>query len=327
MDPIIVNYLSGMRLEGLQVFKNMAVVPLFISHNGGPEYRLLREALDKSLITITEVDQSGSVPEVKVVSTSQQPILLLDGEELIGAKQNRILNTSILLKGNSEMLIPVSCTEQGRWRYTSATFSDSDVVMSRRSRATKTLTVTGSLRAGRGYLSDQGQVWSAIDRLHAASGTTSLTLAMRDVYTAKAEELEPYKGAFESLPHQRGSLVLINGEPVGLDVISREGAYAALHPKLVKSYAIEALAVSKNEFDAPSLDKARAFLGEIRECEGIRFPSVGLGYDYRFEGPSVVGSALVFERSVIHLAFFRLGRSERADDRTGYLDRRVLGRG
>jgi hypothetical protein len=326
MDRIVANYLSDVWLGELQVFKNMAIVPLFVSHNSGPEYGLLKEALDEALIAITEVDPSGSVPELKVVNTSPRPILLLDGEELMGAKQNRVLNTSILLEGNSETVIPVSCTEQGRWHYTSPTFSDSDLIMSHRSRATKTLTVTGSLRVGRGYLSEQGRVWSAINALHVASGTTSQTLALRDVYTARAEELEPYSIAFECVPHQRGSLVLINGQPVGLDLISREGAYAALHPKLVKSYAIDALAGSNGGFDAPSLETAKAFLGEVRACETTVFPSVGLGYDHRFEGDKAVGSGLVFEKSVIHLAFFRLDRRERYDDKTGYLGRRDLAR-
>lgn len=321
MDPIIANYLSDVSFGELQVFKNMAVVPLFVSRNGGPEYGLLKEALDQALIAITELDQSGSVPELKVVSTSSHPILLLDGEELIGAKQNRVLNTSILLKGNSETVIPVSCTEQGRWRYTSAIFSDSDVIMSHRSRATKTLTVTGSLRAGSGYRSDQGRVWSAINSLHTASGTTSQTLALRDVYTAKTEELEPYSSAFKSIPHQRGSLVFINGQPVGLDLISHEGAYAVAHPKLIRSYAIDALAGSEDGFDAPSLELASAFLGEVRGCQEKVFPSVGLGSDYRFEGDKLVGSALVFQESVIHLACFRIDRREKYDDSTGYLGR------
>ena len=84
MDRIIANYLSDVRLGELQIFKNMAIVPLFVSGNGGPEYGLLKEALDEALIAITEVDQSGSVPELKVVNTSPRPILLIDGEELIG---------------------------------------------------------------------------------------------------------------------------------------------------------------------------------------------------------------------------------------------------
>jgi hypothetical protein len=99
---------------------------------------------------------------------------------------------------------------------------------------------------------------------------------LRDVYTAKTEELEPYASAFEAVPHQRGSLVFINGQPVGLDLISREGAYAAAHPKLVKSYAIDALVGSKDGFDAPSLEKASVFLNEVQGCEERVFPSIAL---------------------------------------------------
>lgn len=209
MDPLITSYLSELKLGELQIFRNMAVAPLFTSLHGGPDYGLLGEAIDATQLTITELDQSGSVPELKVVNTFPRPILLLDGEELVGAKQNRVLNTSILLKANSETVIPVSCTEQGRWRYTSTNFADSDVIMSHRSRATKTLTVTGSLRAGRGYSSDQMRVWADINTLHGEAGTASRTLAMRDVYTAKTDELEPYLHAFECISHQRGILVLI----------------------------------------------------------------------------------------------------------------------
>ena len=322
MDPTITNYLSALRLGELQVFENMAIVPVFTSLNGGPDYELLKGAMDEALITITEVNRSGSVPELKVTTTSPHPILLLDGEELIGAKQNRVLNTSILLKGDSETIIPVSCTEQGRWHYTSATFSDSGIIMSHRSRASKTETVTGSLRSKRGYSSDQLRVWSDIETLHREVGSTSQTRAMRDVYTAKTQDLEAYLSAFECVAHQQGSLIFINGEPVGLDVISRERSYWALHPKLIKSYAIDALLQSQGGFDAPSLDRARAFLQEAQDCEESRFTSVGLGYDYRFEGAQVVGSALVFEGHIIHLALFRLDRRGRADAMSGCRQRR-----
>ena len=72
----------------------------------------LQEALDQQVLEITELDESGSVPELKVTNTAAQYVLLLDGEELMGAKQNRVLNTTILIKPNSETVIPVSCTEQ-----------------------------------------------------------------------------------------------------------------------------------------------------------------------------------------------------------------------
>lgn len=324
MDPLITSYLSELKLGELQIFRNMAVAPLFTSLHGGPDYGLLGEAIDATQLTITELDQSGSVPELKVVNTFPRPILLLDGEELVGAKQNRVLNTSILLKANSETVIPVSCTEQGRWRYTSTNFADSDVIMSHRSRATKTLTVTGSLRAGRGYSSDQMRVWADINTLHGEAGTASRTLAMRDVYTAKTDELEPYLHAFECISHQRGILVLINDQPAGFDVLSREQAYQTLHAKLVNSYAIDALLQRKNGSDAPSLDTAHAFVGEARSCQESRFPSAGQGYDYRFIGARMVGSALVVQQSIIHLAFFRVFGSERGDTKSSNHQRRAF---
>lgn len=322
MDPIITDYLSELEVGELQTFKNMGIAPLFPSSNGSPAYTLLKRALDEELITITEVDKSGSVPELRVVNTSPLLILLLDGEELMGAKQNRVLNTTILLSGDSETVIPVSCTEQGRWRFTSAKFSHSDVIMSQRGRASKARSVSGSLDAERGYSSDQLRIWEDIRELHREAGTSSPTQAMQDVYTDKAEELNEYVQAFESIPQQRGSLVFINGEPAGFDVISREEAYAELHLKLVKSYAIDTLLQRKEQFDEPSVAKARVFLKEARECEESRFASIGQGFDYRFKGAKIVGSALIFEKSIIHLAFFRLDKDERDDHMSGYSQRR-----
>jgi len=131
---------------------------------------------------------------------------------------------------------------------------------------------------------------------------------MRDVYTAKTQDLAAYLGAFECVAHQQGSLVFINGEAVGLDVVPRQRAYQALHPKLVKSYAIDALLQGRGGFEAPSLSKARMFVKEAQGCEDNIFTSVGLGYDYRFWGQRVVGSALVVEGYMIHLALFRLDK-------------------
>ena len=43
-----------------------------------------------------------------------QPVLLLDGDEPVGAKQNRVLNLTILAPPMAEIRIPVVCIEQAR---------------------------------------------------------------------------------------------------------------------------------------------------------------------------------------------------------------------
>src|ERR1043166_2116735 len=125
MEVSIQNYLSGLALGDVQQFKNMVVVPLFTARDGGPEYLTLKEALEKTLVTVGEISLAGSVPQLKVTSQADVPVLLVDGEELAGARQNRVLNTTILLKEKSETVIPVSCTEQGRWSYRTRLFGHS----------------------------------------------------------------------------------------------------------------------------------------------------------------------------------------------------------
>ena len=151
MDSVIKNYLLNIELGKPRNFKNMGVIPLSTSINHDPEYITLKEALEKNQLTVKEVSHAGSVPELKVINKAEIPILLLDGEELVGAKQDRVLNTTILLKKKSETIIPVSCTEHGRWLYVSDEFTDSGTVMSPKIRMLKARSVSASLHESRQY--------------------------------------------------------------------------------------------------------------------------------------------------------------------------------
>jgi hypothetical protein len=84
MDGAIAKYISAFQYGELQTWRNMAVLPLFTSANHSPDYFVLKEALSRDLIKITEIGRDGSVPELQVVNTSELPVLLLEGEELVG---------------------------------------------------------------------------------------------------------------------------------------------------------------------------------------------------------------------------------------------------
>lgn len=79
--------------------RNLTLVPLKMEKHQArfQSYLLASEAIDVGVLTVTEVDESGTVPELLAINDADQPILLIDGEELQGAKQNRILNTSVLM--------------------------------------------------------------------------------------------------------------------------------------------------------------------------------------------------------------------------------------
>lgn len=73
----------------------------------------------------------------------------------------------------------------------------------------------------------------------------------------------------------------------------------------MKSYAIDAL-VRRHKINAiPDLAEAKAFVSSIAKTRESVYESVGYGSDHRFEGRSVVGSALVYNESVAHMAFFK----------------------
>jgi hypothetical protein len=115
MQEVIKEYLESAKFGRKQFYKNMAVFPLLSDYSLSLEYMLLDEALGAGLVEVTEVDNQGTVPNLKVHNKSPRMVLILDGEELVGAKQNRIVNTTILVAGNATVVIPVSCVEQGRW--------------------------------------------------------------------------------------------------------------------------------------------------------------------------------------------------------------------
>lgn len=317
MDAVVKKYLQSFEFAEAQFYKNMSVFPLLSGLNHDPEYLTLKEALEIQVLKIVEVSREGSVPELKAVNEGEKPVLLLDGEEVVGAKQNRVLNTSILIGGKAETVIPVSCTEQGRWAYESQEFQDSDTLMSSKVRRIKSQTVSDTLHESREYRSDQGTVWTAIEELSHQADAPSKTGAMRDVFTAKAEELDAYLKAFTLIPKQRGLLAMIGQDVVGFDFVSLEAAYKRLHAKLVKSYAMDALVQKNGDEGASPKEKARGFLAQAVKCKEKKYESVGRGSDLRYEGENMVGSALKVDKKVIHAAFFVISESEKTGEIAG----------
>jgi hypothetical protein len=286
----------------------------------------LGEALAAKDVTVTEVSAGGSVPELMVINRGNGPVLLIDGEELAGAKQNRVLNTSILLREVSETKIPVSCTEQGRWHYTSPLFGVSGNIMAHKSRSRKSGSVGRSLHAVGSYSSDQGEVWAGMAELQAKAGSKSPTSAMSDVYKSRDEDLRNCDEVFKCVPNQVGLLAFIGGEPAGLDTVSLTDAYAHLHSKLVRSYVLEGLLEPKKTSCSPETigAEARKFLDDLLAAEETEFPSIGYGTDHRFKSTNLVGSALVHENEVIHAAFFRRNEPDHPEQMRPYFSRRYF---
>lgn len=304
MENAMQDKLKHLRMGDVQQFRNVAVYPLFLDAKAVVDHLVLKEALENDTVVIREVDEGGHVPELVVVNNADKPLMILDGEELFGAKQNRVLNTTVLLRKKSATIIPVSCTEQGRWHYESKTFKDSGYIMSPRIRGLKNRSVQESLYRSGDYRSDQGAVWNGIHEQALNASVQSSTGAMRDIHEARNADVGDYEQHFSSLEGQNGILVAIGENVVGMDMVSNGGSYAMLHSKLVKSYLMDAILHETEASKGIDQAKAQQFIDDIAECQVDRYKSVGHGWDLRYEGRRLFGSALEYRKGLVHLAAF-----------------------
>ncbi len=98
-------------------FAGLTILPLY-PQSSSVEYIGLDEAVARGL-EILEVDEHGVVEELHVQNSLDELVLLYEGEELVGAKQNRIVEWTILAEAQSKLTVPVHCVERGRWAYAS----------------------------------------------------------------------------------------------------------------------------------------------------------------------------------------------------------------
>jgi hypothetical protein len=298
----IAESLSGLALGAPQVHLNLSVFPLIAQSDDAPSYVLLDDALEKKLAKVTEVSGAGSVPELALENSSAERILLVDGDQLIGAKQNRIVNISILVGAGKRIVIPVSCVEQGRWRYKSDSFSSSNSALFAKARASKMSQVSASLRSTGARSSNQGQIWAAVAEKASTLGHMSETMAMEDLYEKRTSDLADYARSFRAEPRQRGAVVAIDGQIAGMELFDSASAFARYFEKLVRSYAMDAVETKKDKPVVAAEQDVRRFLESLKLATAERFAALGEGEDIRLSGDRIEGGALMAEGRVVHLA-------------------------
>ena len=326
METIIQNYLKEAKIGRKQSHQNLAVFPLLSSYANGLDYITLDEALTEELIEVVEMSEEGTVPELKVVNKSPCMILILDGEELVGAKQNRIVNTTILIQEKTTTVIPVSCVEQGRWAHSSPRFDSEERLMAAQLRAMKSEQVHRSIRTSDDYYSDQAAIWREISRKARRMRAESPTMAMSEMYEKKRAALDGYINHFRLVEMQVGAVFMINGKVVGLDCFGKPETFSKVFKKLVESYALDAIDWSEQESSGKAhKSDVTKFLWAASSASMESRPSVGLGIDYRLESYNLTGFALAHEEQVLHFSVFarRNGhREERCSSRMQRYSRR-----
>ena len=285
--------------------RGIVVAPLFPRRQPRAEYLTLDEAIPLGL-RVTEVDAAGSVPELLVANPLEANVLLYDGEELIGAKQNRILNVTVLLGALSETRIPVSCVEEGRWSARSAFFSPArHTAHSELRRRKAELLSAEPLALGVA----QAAVWEEVRGKAARLSAASPTRAEADVFTSREDELGRLRAAFRYAPGQSGAVFALGPKRVCLDYVSRPDAFARLYPKLLQGYLLDGLEHLGRV--AARAEALAEFIARVEEAPRSRRPSAALGEDIRLRRDTVVGSGLELDGELVQLCAFSSGGNGR----------------
>ena len=180
-------------------------------------------------------------------------MLLLEGEEVIGAQQNRTFDVSVLVGPGAKLRVPVSCVEAGSL----GRLAPPRVVLARASdrvpRAAPREVAPGPRAGSRGMeaRAEQGEVWDEVAAKSHRLDIDSSTGAMHDIYEQRRDRLSRMREAIRLHDGQAGTLVAIGGRLAVLDLVSDPDAFAVLHGPLVQGYALDALE-HESEGDLPA---------------------------------------------------------------------------
>ncbi len=288
---------------------HLTVFPVVAEKERPLPYLLLAHAAASGLLTIQEVGQ-GTVPTLEVVNKATTAVLILDGEQLIGARQNRMTSRSILLAPGTTTPIPVSCMEQGRWHFVSdelrpAPHNAPSKVRSKARRAEARASEEHGRSSHRDLAGAQGDVWNEIRSYQAKLGESSPTGALDAMYRSREDDLEAWIQAFPPVDRQVGLLAFVGDQPLGLDAVGAPSLYAPLHRRLLTGYVMDALAEGPRPGGGPPPGEAEAlrFVGLLREARRVPSETVGMG-EYRVLQGRVLGGELVHQGQLVHLSAF-----------------------
>ncbi|MFC2173229.1 ARPP-1 family domain-containing protein [Acidobacteriota bacterium] len=281
--------------------KNLVVVGISHDYPSTSKYVTLHEALETGQFEVTEIDPDGSVPDVTIENRLDSDVLLIAGDMLIGAKQNRVVNVSILAAAKQKIQVPVSCVEQGRWHYTSSGFNRSDSTShARMRRKLHEMSHDSYLREARPR-TDQEQVWEEVDQKLEEMGSASNTSDLSQIFADHGLSPEEMEDGLHAIEGCQGA-AFIYGDNINIEIFDKPGSLKACWNKILESHAIDAARCSE-----PSLEQVKEvarLLESALKSEKDTFDSPGKGEDMRWKTSEQSGSALMVEEMPVHVAIF-----------------------
>jgi hypothetical protein len=280
---------------------NLTVFPVAASKSyDTAEFLTLDEGLRSGDVVVTEAGQAqglirrrpgdpavihpvrgAEVNRLVLVNNSKRPLLLLAGEIVTGGKQDRVIGKDRIVPAESDPVdLSVFCVEPGRW-----VAANGKNEFGNRPGVAYGVLASPVVRSKAMAAKDQQQVWDSVrtsqqamaktvEATGGAAGVNSTTsyagvMDNGEVQKKVAAVAEPVQRNYESVIRQLrdknavGVVVAVNGEIVWADIFASTQLLQKYWPKLVRSYATEAVVTRAKNGEA-SLKDAEKFLDDLQ---------------------------------------------------------------
>src|SRR6188472_4555327 len=182
MTALTTHLIATVTVADPDVVGPLAVFPLIATQARCLRYRAFAEGG----VTVHELEEA-TVNDLLVNNALDVPVLLYEGEEVLGAQQNRTFDVSVLVPAGESLRVPVSCVEHGRWdgsRHGEA-FRPAPQAAYPSLRRMKNVAAHTRLAAGMEARAEQGAVWDEVAAKSSRLGAWSPTSALHDVYEGR----------------------------------------------------------------------------------------------------------------------------------------------
>lgn len=274
---------------------NLTFFPLLWPESHEASYKLFSEAIEAGEAIVEEVSDAGSGAALAVTNRCDRPLLIPEGEILVAAMQDRVINISILVAAGMKVVLPVICVEASRRQCQSGHFESK--ICAPPSLRRKTLKAVHQNRLSSGSAaSDPKEFW---DEAKARSEKDSLT----DGFVSAEEKLKELRKHLPLPEGAAGVLVGCHHRIIGMDLFDSPTTLRVLWNRLANAYCFDAL---QNPGAAPptSLSHAQRFIERVGGTAKPRVPALALGEELEIASEGLVGAALLYERRLCHLAAF-----------------------
>jgi hypothetical protein len=280
----------------------LEVVPLLLERDGDPPGVLLtREAVERGVLEIVERG-SGVVQELLAWNKGDSPVAILEGDTLVGCKQNRVVAHSVIVAPGTSVVVPVGCMEQGRWHHEGPRFSVGDLKMAPHVRRRTVADVKQATVSGHAPTLDQGRLWQDVAQELAACGARSATSNYYDVVERQGGDARERARALGPRPGLVGALVVADGVLLGLEASGHHRLWGSVSEPTLASYLMGM------HRGGGSLREARAsaaeWLARVQAAQVLARPGLGIGVDLDVRGSSLSGVGLALDTFTVHVAVF-----------------------